>query len=184
MLETRSGAVSLSHVAVMGILNATPDSFSDGGAHLDPARAADAAARMVAEGAALLDVGAESTRPGAEPVLAVEERRRLLPVLRAIRAAVRVPIAVDTTKAEVAAAALDAGADLVNDVSAGRFDPELLRLCAAARGVLRRAVRSTHRPTIPSARMISPSPERQRRDVPSLRAWGASLLAGVIAFLS
>jgi len=133
VLETRSGAVSLSHVAVMGILNATPDSFSDGGAHLDPARAADAAARMVAEGAALLDVGAESTRPGAEPVLAVEERRRLLPVLRAIRAAVRVPIAVDTTKAEVAAAALDAGADLVNDVSAGRFDAELLPLCAAAR---------------------------------------------------
>ena len=132
VLTTRSGAVPLTRVAVMGILNATPDSFSDGGEHLDPERAAAAAARMVAEGAALLDVGAESTRPGAAPVAAAEERRRLLPVLRAVRAAVGVPIAVDTMKAEVAAAALDAGADLVNDVSAGRHDPALLPLCAAA----------------------------------------------------
>jgi dihydropteroate synthase len=133
VLATRSGAVSLARVAVMGILNAAPDSFSDGGLHQDPGRAAAAAARMVSEGAALLDVGAESTRPGAEPVPAAEERRRLVPVLRAVRAAVRIPLAVDTTKAEVAAAALDAGADLVNDVSAGRFDPALLPLCAAAR---------------------------------------------------
>ena len=133
MLATRSGALSLTRVAVMGILNATPDSFSDGGEHLDPERAVLAANRMVAEGATLLDVGAESTRPGAEPVSAAEERRRLLPVLRAVRAAVRVPIAVDTMKAEVAAAALDAGADLVNDVSAGRHDPALLPLCATAR---------------------------------------------------
>lgn len=115
----------------MGVLNATPDSFSDGGRHLDPARAAEAAAAMVAEGAALLDIGAESTRPGAAPVPAGEELRRLLPVLRAVRAAVRVPLSVDTRKAVVARAALDAGADLVNDVSAGR-DPAMLPLCAAA----------------------------------------------------
>jgi dihydropteroate synthase len=115
----------------MGVLNATPDSFSDAGRHLEPARAAEAAAAMVAEGAALLDVGAESTRPGATPVPAEEELRRLLPVLAAVRAAVRVPLSVDTRKAVVARAALDAGADLVNDVSAGR-DPGMLPLCASA----------------------------------------------------
>ena len=116
----------------MGIINATPDSFSDGGKHLDPARAADTAARMVAEGADLLDLGAESTRPGASPVAAAEELGRLLPVLRAVRREVAVPLSVDTTKAEVARAALDEGADLVNDVSAGRFDPGMLALCAAS----------------------------------------------------
>jgi dihydropteroate synthase len=116
----------------MGVLNATPDSFSDGGRHADPARAAEAARAMVEQGAALLDLGAESTRPGARPVAAATERRRLLPVLRAVRDAVRVPLSVDTTKADVAAAALDAGADVVNDVSAGRFDPALLPLVARA----------------------------------------------------
>jgi len=131
VLRTRSGAVPLDRVALMGVLNATPDSFSDGGRLASPARAAEAAAAMVAEGAVLLDVGAESTRPGAAPVAAEEELRRLLPVLRAVRAAVGVPLSVDTRKAAVARAALDAGADLVNDVSAGR-DPEMLALCAAA----------------------------------------------------
>jgi len=134
VLRTRSGPVVLDHVALVGVLNATPDSFSDGGRHLDPTRAAAAAERMVAEGAAMLDVGGESTRPGARPVPAEEERRRLLPVLRAVRAAVRVPISVDTSKAAIARLALDEGADLVNDVSAGRFDPALLPLCAE-RGV-------------------------------------------------
>jgi dihydropteroate synthase len=116
----------------MGVINATPDSFSDGGRLLDPGRAAEAAARMAAEGADLLDVGAESTRPGAAPVPAAEERRRLVPVLKAVRRVVSVPLSVDTMKAEVARAALDAGADLVNDVTAGRFDPAMLPLCAAA----------------------------------------------------
>src|SRR5207249_2000388 len=132
VLHTRSGPLALDRVVLVGILNATPDSFSDGGRHLDPARAADAAAEMVAAGARALDLGAESTRPGAMPVPAGEERRRLLPVLAAVRAAVRVPIAVDTMKAEVARAALDAGADVVNDVSAGRADPAMLPLCARA----------------------------------------------------
>lgn len=112
------------------MLNATPDSFSDGGRHLDPARAADSAAAMVAAGAGALDVGAESTRPGSKPVPAAEELRRLLPVVRAVRAAVAVPLSIDTTKASVARAALDAGADIVNDVSAGRFDRAMLPLCA------------------------------------------------------
>jgi dihydropteroate synthase len=130
VLRTRSGPLALDRVVLVGVLNATPDSFSDGGVHLDPGRAAAAAAEMVAAGAGMLDVGAESTRPGAEPVPGDEERRRLLPVLRAVRGAVRVPLSVDTTKADVARAALDEGADVVNDVSAGRFDPAMLPLCA------------------------------------------------------
>jgi dihydropteroate synthase len=116
----------------MGVINATPDSFSDGGRHLDPGVAAEAAARMVADGADLLDLGAESTRPGAAPVDAAEEARRLLPVLRAVRQAVAVPLSIDTMKAEVARMALGEGADLVNDVSAGRFDPDMLPLCATS----------------------------------------------------
>ena len=133
MLRTRSGPVNLGRVAIVGILNATPDSFSDGGLHMDPARAAAAAVAMVGEGAVMLDLGAESTRPGATPVAADEELRRLLPVLRAVRSAVRVPLSVDTTKAAVARAALDEGADVVNDISAGRLDPHLLPLCARTR---------------------------------------------------
>jgi len=134
LLRTRSGPVSLERVALVGVLNATPDSFSDGGRHLDPGRAAAVAVEMAEAGAAMLDLGAESSRPGAEPVPAAEERRRLLPVLRAVRAAVGLPLSVDTTKAEVAALALDEGADVVNDVSAGRWDPGMLPLCAR-RGV-------------------------------------------------
>ena len=131
-LHTRSGPLALDRVVVVGILNATPDSFSDGGRHLDPGRAADAAVAMVAAGARMLDVGAESTRPGAVPVAGAEEARRLLPVLRAVRRAVRVPLSIDTTKAAVARAALDSGADVVNDVSAGLADRAMLPLCAAA----------------------------------------------------
>jgi dihydropteroate synthase len=133
VLRTRSGPLSLDRVALVGILNATPDSFSDGGVHLDPARAAETALAMAAAGAGMLDLGAESSRPGAAPVPGPEERRRLLPVLRAVRTAVRLPISVDTTKADVAAAALDAGADVVNDVSAGRWDTDMLPLCARER---------------------------------------------------
>jgi dihydropteroate synthase len=132
VLATRAGSLVLDRPVLMGVLNATPDSFSDGGLHLDPGRAAAAADAMVAAGAAVLDLGAESTRPGANPVSAHEERRRLLPVLAAVRRTVRVPLSVDTTKAEVAAAALDAGADIVNDVSAGRADRRMLPLCARA----------------------------------------------------
>ena len=131
-LRTRSGALVLDRVVLVGILNATPDSFSDGGRHADPGRAATAALEMVAGGAGMLDLGAESTRPGAAPVPAEVEWRRLLPVLRAVRAAVSVPLSVDTTKAEIARAALAEGADVVNDVSAGRFDPGMLPLCAQA----------------------------------------------------
>jgi dihydropteroate synthase len=131
-LRTRAGILALDRTVVVGVLNATPDSFSDGGLHQDPGRAAAAAAEMVAAGAGMLDLGAESTRPGATPVPLEEELRRLLPVLRAVRAAVRVPLSVDTTKAAVAAAAIGEGADVVNDVSAGRQDAAMFSSCAAA----------------------------------------------------
>lgn len=109
--------------AVVGVLNVTPDSFSDGGVHLDPAVAVAAARRMVDEGAALVDVGGESTRPGSDGVSADEELRRLVPVLEQI--AGELPLSVDTAKAEVARRALELGAILVNDVTALRGDPEL-----------------------------------------------------------
>ena len=116
---------------VMGIVNVTPDSFSDGGRFFDPAAAVDHGLRMVAEGADILDVGGESTRPGAEPVPAAEELRRVLPVVRELANRAGVPVSVDTSKAGVAAACLDAGAAIVNDVT-GLADPAMVRACAAA----------------------------------------------------
>jgi dihydropteroate synthase len=115
---------------LMGIVNVTPDSFSDGGLYLDAPRAIEHARTLVAEGADLLDVGGESTRPGARAVSAEEELRRVLPVLEGV-ADVGVPVSIDTSKAAVAEAALDAGAALVNDVTALRSDPELAAVCAA-----------------------------------------------------
>ena len=109
---------------VMGILNITPDSFSDGGRHLDPVKALEAARAMMAAGADILDMGGESTRPGSEPVPPAEQIRRILPVIRGA-AALGIPISVDTTRVEVARVALEAGAALVNDVSGLRFEPEL-----------------------------------------------------------
>jgi dihydropteroate synthase len=117
---------------VMGVLNVTPDSFADGGLHLDPARAVEAALAMEAAGADLLDVGGESTRPGADPLPAAEERARVEPVLRALAGRITIPISIDTYKAEVAAAALDLGAALINDISALEYDPALGRLAASS----------------------------------------------------
>ncbi|MFM7312210.1 MAG: dihydropteroate synthase [Cyanobium sp.] len=117
---------------VMGVLNITPDSFSDGGRFIRPERALRQADRMVREGADVLDLGAQSTRPGAPEVGAVVERERLMPALRAIRTAhPRAVISIDTFHASVAEAALAEGADWINDVSAGRRDPALLRMVAA-----------------------------------------------------
>lgn len=113
--------------AVMGIVNATPDSFSDGGAY----HPVEQGLRLAEEGADILDVGGESTRPNAEPVSVEEERARTIPVVRELAARTRLPISIDTTKAEVAAAALDAGAEIVNDVSGLARDPAM---GAAARG--------------------------------------------------
>lgn len=117
---------------VMGIVNVTPDSFSDGGRFADSGRAVEHALRLVDEGADILDIGGESTRPGAEPVPEAEEIRRVLPVIRAVRGQTRALISIDTMKAAVARAALDAGADILNDVTGLRGDPLMLRLAAAS----------------------------------------------------
>jgi dihydropteroate synthase len=120
----------------MGILNITPDSFADGGPHLDPGAAADAGVRMAADGADIIDVGGESTRPGAEPVGADEERRRVLPVIERLAARVDIPISIDTYKASVAKDALAAGASIVNDISGLLYEPELGRVAADAGAAL------------------------------------------------
>ncbi|HEY0867964.1 MAG TPA: dihydropteroate synthase [Fimbriimonas sp.] len=120
--------------AVMGILNVTPDSFSDGGKHYGLHVAIDAARRMIDEGADLIDVGGESTRPGAEPVEAEEEVRRVLPVVEAL-AASHIAVSVDTTKPEVARLALGAGAQIINDVS-GLRDPRMRSICLNHRCVV------------------------------------------------
>ena len=113
--------------SVMGVVNVTPDSFSDGGVNLDPDDAAATARRMVEEGAAIVDVGGESTRPGAEGVTADEELHRVEPVLERLQG---LPLSIDTSKAEVARRALALGAELVNDVTALRFDPGLAEVVA------------------------------------------------------
>jgi len=120
---------------VMGVLNVTPDSFSGDGLFTGPdwlERVVHTGQQMVQEGADLLDVGGESTRPGADPVPLEEELRRVVPAVEALRKAVNVPISVDTTKAEVARQALRAGADLVNDISALRWDPDMVKVVAEA----------------------------------------------------
>lgn len=122
-----------SPVLVMGILNITPDSFSDGGRYLDPDAAIDHALRMAAEGAAIIDVGGESTRPNAEPVAEKEELRRVLPVLERLSVQLRVPISIDTRKPAVARAALQAGASIINDIEASRSDDTMWRLAAETR---------------------------------------------------
>lgn len=119
--------------AVMGIVNVTPDSFSDGGRYFDSEKAIAHGIVLADQGADIIDVGGESTRPGARPVSAGEEMERVLPVIRGLRRAVSIPISVDTTKAEVARAAVDEGADMVNDISAMRFDPAMAPLIAAAK---------------------------------------------------
>ncbi|NCO57189.1 MAG: dihydropteroate synthase [Nitrospirae bacterium CG18_big_fil_WC_8_21_14_2_50_70_55] len=121
---------------LMGVVNVTPDSFSDGGRFLEPAAAIAHGVRLAAEGAAILDLGAESTRPGAAPVPAAEQLRRLLPVVRGLAGAVAVPLSIDTTSAAVAEACLAAGATMVNDISGLTFDPRLAAVVAAADAAL------------------------------------------------
>jgi dihydropteroate synthase len=110
---------------IMGILNITPDSFSDGGLYFDKFSAIDRANQMVEEGADIIDIGGESTRPGSEPISIEEELRRTIPVIEAIAGKIKVPISIDTYKSEVAKAALDVGASMVNDISGLRFDPKM-----------------------------------------------------------
>jgi len=124
-------AVDLSqHSILMGVLNVTPDSFSDGGEFFTTEKAIDQGIRMAKEGAQIIDVGGESTRPGAEPVSAEEELARVRPVIAKLREKMPAFISVDTTKAAVALGALEAGASIINDVSGGRADPEMMKLAA------------------------------------------------------
>jgi dihydropteroate synthase len=121
---------------IVGVLNITPDSFSDGGRFLDPGAAGDQAMRMVEEGADILELGGESTRPGAVPVPADEELRRILPVLRELRPKLVIPVAVDTYKPEVARAVLEEGADIINDVYGVRGEGRLAAVVAEKRAGL------------------------------------------------
>ena len=132
--KIRDREIDLSRRAwVMGIINATPDSFSDGGSFLDPQAALAHGLRMVAEGAEILDIGGESTRPGAQSVEADEEIRRVLPIIQALRRENQVLLSIDTSKASVARAALDAGADIINDVTGLRGDPDMAALAASSK---------------------------------------------------
>ena len=117
---------------LVGVVNVTPDSFYNGGLYFEPARAIERALTLASEGADIIDIGGESSRPGSIPIPAKEEKKRILPVVEVLRQKNDVLISVDTTKAEVAEAALTVGADIINDISAGRFDPQMLPVAARA----------------------------------------------------
>jgi dihydropteroate synthase len=130
-LKTRHGRVDFSRrTAVMAVLNVTPDSFFDGGRHFDAGRAIAAGMAMVQAGADIIDIGGESSRPGAEPVSQADELARVIPVIQGLRRQCALPISIDSYKAPVARAALDAGADIVNDISALGFDPVMASMVA------------------------------------------------------
>jgi dihydropteroate synthase len=124
------------HGLIMGVLNVTPDSFSDGGEFLTAAKAIERGLQMAAEGAHIIDVGGESTRPQSEPVTVEEELRRVIPVIEKLSGKLDVPISIDTSKAEVARAAIEAGASVVNDVTGGQGDDQMLPLVAAKKSAL------------------------------------------------
>lgn len=130
-LKLRSRTLLLGErTLVMGVLNVTPDSFSDGGRFLDAQKAIERAVAMAREGADLIDVGAESTRPGSQAISKEEELRRVLPVLEGLRGLLKIPISIDTRKAEVAQAAIKAGAELINDVSGLNYDARIADVAA------------------------------------------------------
>ena len=130
-LKLRSRTLALGErTLIMGVLNITPDSFSDGGKFFDLRKAIERAIAIEHAGAAMLDIGAESTRPGSQGITTEEELRRLLPVLGALRRLIKIPISVDTRKAEVAEAAFDAGAEMINDVSGLNHDPRIAEVAA------------------------------------------------------
>lgn len=133
-LRLPTGALELGpRTLIMGVLNITPDSFSDGGEFLDPCRAVARALQMQRDGADIIDIGAESTRPGSHSITAAEELRRLFPVLEALRSRLKIPISIDTQKSSVAEIALGAGASIINDVSGLKTDPRLAQVAARRR---------------------------------------------------
>lgn len=125
-LKTKTLTCDTHHPLIMGILNVTPDSFSDGGTHFSLPKAIDHALRMQDQGADLIDIGGESSRPQATPVSLEEELQRVIPLVQGLRGKIQIPISIDTTKSEVARQALEAGAEIINDISAGSRDPALL----------------------------------------------------------
>src|SRR6266851_9920808 len=130
-LKLGSGSFTLGkRTLVMGVLNVTPDSFSDGGKFYAEEQAMEHAVQMERAGADLIDVGAESTRPGSEEISIEAELRRVLPVLGGLRRLLKIPISIDTQKAEVAEAALDAGAQIINDISGLKNDPQIAEVAA------------------------------------------------------
>src|SRR5467141_5050186 len=133
-LRLRSGKLLLGErTLVMGVLNVTPDSFSDGGKFVDTDRAIEQALAMECAGADLVDIGGESTRPGSAGTSAKEELARVLPVLQALRGRIKIPVSIDTQKLEVAEAALDAGAEIINDISGLKSDPRIAEAAARRR---------------------------------------------------
>lgn len=114
----------------MGVINVTPDSFSDEGSYLDKDKAVERGLKLVSEGSDIIDIGGESSRPGSDPISKEEEMRRVIPVISELRKRIDMLISVDTTKSEVAKAALDSGADIINDISSFRFDPRMMTLAA------------------------------------------------------
>ncbi|WP_425470280.1 dihydropteroate synthase [Thiocapsa rosea] len=161
---------------IMGILNVTPDSFSDGGLYSETAVAVQHALAMIDEGADIIDIGGESTRPGSQPVPAPEQERRVIPVIQRLRECVpsSTAISIDTTSARVAEAALDAGADWINDTSAGRDDPAMLAL-AAGRGV---PIVLMHRQGMPDVMQQNP---RYADVVAEVRAFLAERIEAALA---
>jgi len=121
------------HGLIMGVLNVTPDSFSDGGRFFSAEKAVERGLSVAQEGAQIIDVGGESTRPGAKSVAAEEELRRVVPVIKELRAKIDIPISIDTSKAQVARAAIEAGASIVNDVTGGQGDKEMIPLVAESK---------------------------------------------------
>ncbi len=148
-----AASAALPRPEIMAVLNATPDSFSDGGRNIDPQRAIEAGLRFLDEGAAWLDVGGESTRPGARPVPPQQELERVLPIVAGLAAEGCTRLSIDTRRAEVAEAALDAGATLVNDVGAGLDDPRMLEVVASA-GCQYALM---HRQGVPETMQVAPS---------------------------
>ena len=176
--RTASRTFNLTHRGlIMGVLNVTPDSFSDGGQFFNPADAIARGLTMVQDGADILDIGGESTRPGATPVDAEEELRRILPVITGLRARSEIPISIDTMKARVAAAAVAAGAEIINDISGLQHDPGMARMAAeTGAGLVLMHLRGTPRTMQQQPEYIDVVAEVQQR---LTAAYDASVGAGV-----
>jgi len=157
-IPLRNGSTLLAgdRTLIVGVLNVTPDSFSDGGHHFDTAEAIDHALKMQADGADIVEIGGESTRPGARALSVEEELARILPVLTGLGNSLQVPISIDTSKSEVAHAALDLGASIINDVSALRFDPKIADVALSAGAAL---VLMHMRGTPEDMQKMEPSPD-------------------------